>query len=92
MFKKLLKMPKKYPLITGVVIVGIYFMFAGKIKAMISSGVSAVQQQKTELLKKEMNPEPEMIDSSMFDESISFNATIAKVDSQLEDTINAVHK
>ena len=92
MFKQLLKYPKKYPLLAGLIVVGIYFCCKDQIANIFSSTGKAIQEQKAAVMKKEMNPEPEMIDSSMFNASIVFNQKVANVDAQMEDIVNEAHQ
>ena len=101
----LLKLPKKVfsyamkkPLLVGVIAFGIYMccgeQLMSSIKQLVNSSTALLPKSApTDNDDKEMKQaEPEMIDSSMFNESLQHNIKIAGIDAKLEDIVNDTHQ
>ena len=106
MLKAILKIPKmilkyimKYPFLSGIAIFAIYACCSEQaisfVKDKVYSAADVLKAKKEDPesrdIKELEQQAPELIDPSMFNESLKYNATIATVDAKVEDVINDVH-
>lgn len=93
--KMLYKYAMKYPFVAGLVVFALYMGCAEyimlQVRDLVNTATGALEAPKEKDEKAEEQAEPEMVDPSMFSQSLKYNATIANVDAQLEDLVNDVH-
>ena len=99
--KFVLKYIRKYPFISGLLLIGIYICCKEPWMLYLNNAVYSLKapllgEEKEEIKKDEYIEAPlkesvEMIDPSMFDESLKFNESIAELDGELEDAIDEAY-